>query len=413
MRRPNPALDADDALLSWERSRSTTEIASLTVKCRLSTPMYGGGVRPGEVDRQLPIRPSAIRGQLRYWWRLLNGSGKSSQELFAAEAELWGGISRAGPHASRVILHVRSKPIQSGDMVDASKTEFPRYAFILERKKALPRLLHDGYRFELILHFTDDVTDDQRRQVIQALRWWVSFGGVGARTRRGLGAIHAIGSDCDLTPVSCKDVQSKGGRMLLQGPSEDAISAWKSAVEALSDFRQGVPPGHSQRRKSRRRGRSPWPEADVIRRLKGRKTPKHKPMSPTGDIFPRAAFGLPIVFHFKDRRDPQEQLTLIPSVGDRMSSPLILRPYFKEERFHPLALLLPGWEKCVSIKVSFGDKHERLAWPELPQDREKLANEIAPMKDRDTDVLTAFMHYFEHECGQHGVRSDPRQEERR
>jgi len=47
------------------------------------------------------------------------------------------------------------------------------------------------------------------------------------------------------------------------------------------------------------------------------------------DAFPRAEFGLPIVFHFKDYEDP-EDAELYPVVNGeektRMSSPLILRP---------------------------------------------------------------------------------------
>lgn len=33
--------------------------------------MYGGGVDAATVDLKMPIRVSAIKGQLRFWWRLL------------------------------------------------------------------------------------------------------------------------------------------------------------------------------------------------------------------------------------------------------------------------------------------------------------------------------------------------------
>lgn len=39
--------------------------------CELVTPMYGGGVQAAMPDVSMPIRATAIRGQLRFWWRLL------------------------------------------------------------------------------------------------------------------------------------------------------------------------------------------------------------------------------------------------------------------------------------------------------------------------------------------------------
>ena len=46
------------------------------------------------------------------------------------------------------------------------------------------------------------------------------------------------------------------------------------------------------------------------------------------DAFPRAAFGMPIIFHFKDKPDPGDT-TLQPAGKDldRFASPLVLRPY--------------------------------------------------------------------------------------
>ena len=35
----------------------------------LVTPMFGGGVSTRVNDPSFPIRPTAIRGQLAFWWR--------------------------------------------------------------------------------------------------------------------------------------------------------------------------------------------------------------------------------------------------------------------------------------------------------------------------------------------------------
>ena len=392
MRRPNPAVRPEDALAAWDGVQPSAASARVIVKCKLMTPMYGGGVEPGKVDCAMPIRPSAIRGQLRFWWRLLNRAGRAPKDLFANESDLWGGIASAGSRASRVALHVDAEPIGSGQMVDARSRDFPSYALILERGDKAS-LLHAGYVFTLTLRFPE-TTAKQRGQVIEALRWWASFGGVGARTRRGVGAIEATGGALALPPVSREEVEPRGGRMVLRPPGRNAIDAWRKAVDALSDFRQGRNVGRNPGR-GNRPGRSRWPEPDAIRRHRHQHATGHQPEYPVDGLYPRAGFGLPIVFHFKDRGDPAPDAVLEPDRGDRMASPLILRPYFDGARYRPLALLLPGWADSVSVPVSFGSERVGLAWPEEPGKRTELANLVPPMQGRGTDALTAFLDYFE------------------
>ena len=392
MRRLNQHVRPEDALAAWDGIQPSAA-ARVIVKCKLMTPIYGGGVEPGKVDCAMPIRPSAIRGQLRFWWRLLNGAGRTPRDLFAAESDLWGGIGSSGPRASRVALHVDADPIGSKQMVDARSKDFPNYALILERGDS-PRLLNVGYAFTLTLRFAE-TTADQRGQVIEALRWWASFGGVGARTRRGLGAVEATGGALTLPPVSRDEVEPRGGRMVLRGLSRNAIDAWRKAVDASSDFRQGPNVGRYPGR-GNRPGRSRWPEPDAIRRHRHQHASGHQPEHAVDGQYPRAAFGLPIVFHFKDRGDPVPDAVLEPDRGDRMASPLILRPYFDGAGYRPLALLLPGWEARVSVPVSFGSEHLGPAWPEDSGKRTELAERVPPMQGRGADALTAFLHYFEH-----------------
>ena len=393
MRQPNPNLCPGDAGIRWDAAQTPAVPAPVTARCELITPMYGGGVEAGKVDRRLPVRPGALRGQLRFWWRLLNGSGQTAQDVFGAESALWGGISGKGPQASQVALRVKAEPVEDRQLAKKSKADFPVYALILEPGKD-PDLLRLGYKFELTLHFTRKVTPPQRDQVIEALRWWASFAGVGARTRRGLGAVRVTGDEAELKPVSAAEVESRGGRMVLRTQTgSDAVKAWKEAVGALKTFRQGPGVGRNPGR-GNRPGRSRWPEPDTIRRRTRRHAPAHAPQHPVDGYSPRAAFGLPIAFHFKDGGDPEDR-TLTPAGHDRMASPLILRPYFDGKQYRPLALLLPGWEKRVSVKVGFDSESAKSAWPEDDAERRQRAAQIEPMCGRGDDPLSAFMHYFE------------------
>ena len=111
MRYPNPNVSPEQALAIWDTARSSAGSEPhervVTARCTLVTPMFGGGVTAGEVDRDMPIRASALRGQLRFWWRLLHGAGRKSADLFDTESLLWGGISGNGPRAGRVTLQAR------------------------------------------------------------------------------------------------------------------------------------------------------------------------------------------------------------------------------------------------------------------------------------------------------------------
>ena len=51
---------------------------------QLITPLYGGGVTPGEFDPLTPVRGSEIRGHLRFWWRATRG-GQFGGDMAAME----------------------------------------------------------------------------------------------------------------------------------------------------------------------------------------------------------------------------------------------------------------------------------------------------------------------------------------
>ena len=102
-----PDLDCPslEALL---QEKSITSLRWHSIQCQLLTPLYGGGVESATVDQRMPIRVSAIRGQLRIWWRLLaKHKWKLGDDVAIRKAEfaLWGGMGKEA-HASEVFLKV-------------------------------------------------------------------------------------------------------------------------------------------------------------------------------------------------------------------------------------------------------------------------------------------------------------------
>ena len=418
MRRPNPGLDPAGALAAWRDSADRQKDGWSDYACKLVTPMYGGGVQAGVVDEAMPIRAAGLRGQLRFWWRIACGPVDSPADMFRRESAIWGGIGASGPTASKVSVRVDSArglsvepAFDYGQPVSGRYRTSPREATWIEPYAVFPargelskdkhdiampphELARAGLAFRLRIRLHEDLAEPQRKEVETALRWWASFGGVGARTRRGLGAVHAR----SLEPVSAEEVEARGGRLGCRASTMDTEQAWKVAVGRLRDFRQKPGVGRNPSSKDRiPAGRSRWPEPDMLRRQTGRHALEHEPEHPVQEAYPRAAFGLPIVFHFKDEREgdpPQQMLVPQEQDRDRMASPLILRPYWDGQGWRPAALLLPGWEEALAVVAGTGDGAWHRAWPADADDQARLAAGIRPMAGRGSDPLSAFMAYF-------------------
>ncbi len=332
-----------------------TAFETLDLQIQVVTPMFGGGAEAGEPDPVTLIRPSSIRGHLRFWWRATRGAAcQTIEELKRREVEIFGDTE----HPSPVIVEVKvtskgtTRPcafLPPGKSFPKFADDHPAYAlfpFQGNAQKGIPIGAGTvGTKFLLRVRCPLSL-----RQDILASVWaWINFGGLGARTRRGCGSLVCK----DFSPTSCQpDVLRRWiqdsdnhlspfvasprfstglGRVLFGVSQQQPLVAWNLAVSVLRDFRQGAGIGRTGTQ-----GRSFWPEPETIRRLTGQRLEKHEPQNIPSDGFPRAEFGLPIVFHFKDgarnltqRNVDPIDTELYPIVGgerrSRMASPLIIK----------------------------------------------------------------------------------------
>jgi CRISPR-associated protein Cmr1 len=205
-----------------------------------------------------------------------------------------------------------------------------------------------------------------REQVEDTLRAWVLFGGIGGRTRRGCGSLafqdtatarpswlpqpDSIRFELGEATAVQREVAGrlKGATWCIGASSKRAIDAWEVALGWLREFRQGPASTTSLNRlharaagkASTKPGRSNWPESDKLRRL-GLITDGHPPRFDSTPAWPRASFGLPIVMDFKDGQPGKKKAELVWTGGDRLASPLILKPLqLADGRYAPLALWL-------------------------------------------------------------------------
>ncbi|WP_342498893.1 type III-B CRISPR module RAMP protein Cmr1 [Bacillus sp. FSL R5-0820] len=313
----------------------------------LVTPMFGGGPQSNSIDQDRPIRESAIRGHLRFWWRATRGAAcKNANELSKREAEIFGHTEQASQ--IQVITHYEKDEVKRNSKVFFKKKNhpFPRYV-LSNMKDETPYLMKA--QFSLNIRLSKKTTDFEliKKEVEAALWAWINFGGLGSRTRRGCGSLYCkqfspynkrtksqlekwfeqklLEYDIQL-PVSSREWPTLSREFKVQAFPSSMISSWQSVIQTYETFRRRSNP-------DKKRGRSCWPEADTIRLLTGKAKsghhipyPKEKPFK--YQAFPRAQFGLPIQFRFapKDSGKDPDPVTLLPKGKDRLASPLILKP---------------------------------------------------------------------------------------
>ena len=411
---------------------------------RLITPLFGGGVQPGVVDEKFPVRGATVRGQLRFWWRATRGGdhGPTRAAMKAAEDRIWGSTTGGSKVTVAVVNAKAGQPFQSVDR-NGQPTEVGNIrsvdsyaAFPLRGKKAQggngwekePGVVHERVTFDLRLSFPTDLAKE-----VQAALWaWETFGGVGARTRRGFGAVHCTRVDTiagdapgpwqwayerddlagqleadykhlvsdqpfpDGVPHLSRDPRRY--RVVTAGPGHDAVAVWRMLIGKLSAFRQSRPPARPPAKKTP--GRSYWPEPDAIRRLT--RTPNPLPPERRAHYafnkFPRAAFGLPIIFEFKNEKNANfyepRQTELKGGDASRMASPLILRPLpLAGGGFAGLALILdaPGPDDVPGGLALKGAPGNPVVTAQLNPGEATAIEANHPSYNGDTDVLQAFL----------------------
>lgn len=377
------------------------------LECELVTPLYGGGVKAATVDLKMPIRASAIRGQLRFWWRLLAkhkwklGNTKAIQ---SAEFSLFGGMGDDdGGRASHVFIKVNQPKVNEHDLMDWQDLNLPYVMFPAsnERNSDITHqvLRTEKAKFQVSFAFSNQLQADQKRiqQVLEALRWWANFGGLGARSRKGLGAVHISESlnypEINL-PLTVEEVKAANCTVVFKGKSPNALTQLQMGIRKLSDFKQKAELGRNKGHPPKPAGRSRWPEPDALRRIHRTHHSNHAPEHQAGNVFPRALFGLPIIFHFVGAGEPKDS-QLSPIKGDRLASPLFIRPFYIEtdakgqKQWSSCALVIPYDHIIKEMQVSIGGRESYPVWTE------DTAQHIRPIQDyKGQDPLDAFLKYF-------------------
>ena len=448
-------------------------------KYQLITPLYGGGVEPTKPDPITVVRATEIRGHLRFWWRAYHaGKYANLVSLREAEDKLWGSAakkeekkqdeqSKEAQDQGQDTKEKLKPTVQMEIRVDKQGSDINAYSVVGRRNnkgvikynvresRPVPlyavfplqpeqeklntwnpatdkeKQVRDGVFFTLTIYFPEEKKDE-----VEAALWaWETFGGLGARTRRGFGALRLLYIDgkanTDLPDLNTqtpenwikeklKKLHAEGtypagmprltSRLLftVTSSASDAKIVWYELIKQLRNYRQqrqGVDPTHP--------GRSIWPEPSEICRFTDQSLPAHKmPPIPDPPIhkFPRAVFGLPIIFQFKNRdkynptnkeADPRNTVLRLDT-SERLASPLILKPLACQNgRYVGLAAILDGTELDegrLLLKTQDGSKEDHVKYifgsgESLAVGEDSSRNPI-PV-DSSTNALQAFLTYLE------------------
>ena len=405
-----------------------------TREYELITPLFGGGVEPGECDDLTPIRGTEIRGHLRFWWRATRGGNPSFEgkleKMKDAEDRLWGAASAPHkPMPSQVQIQITVQECggkfitrnHHGDEVPVHHLSTPYgYAAFSLREKP-DAIVKEGIKFSMKISFPRG--DAQEKEVAAALWAWETFGGLGARTRRGFGALKLVRIDGQLQTlpspnpseikqfieqemnrhtttgdwppdVPCLPLQSS--YLAITASHNGVRAAWEYLLTSLKEFRHDRPRNRVTDQRTgqqvTRPGRNAWPEPDEIRRLVPHTSTAHSTPRSNVRKFPRAAFGLPIIFEFKGAGEPRK--TTLEGATDhqtRLASPLILRPLAcARDKYVGLAVVLDTPRVPPGGVVLKGAPHSPIVNTELTSAEAKTI----PRLNGDEDVLRAFLNYL-------------------
>lgn len=404
MPKPEPStLNANELLTIISSAKALENREAHTYRCKLVTPMFGGGVTAGDVDQEMPIRATTIRGQLRFWWRLMMSNQtiyKNTEDLFKKEREIWGGLGDEKTlAASKVTVVVKNHTIttlsaKTSSTLPESYVLYPAQGKGRNGSEEEPKLLgQQGYSFEISISWLKGaLTAADTTSVLDAMRWLASFGGIGARARRGTGALEVkTGDNHFIRPVSIEEADAAGCQLKLFSTYPDAIAAWHEGIKLFNTFRQGQnvgrnPPSEKKGGNKSPAGRSRWPEPDAIRKLTGTHSARHIPAANTEIAFPRAEFGLPIIFRFMGEGEGEPKNATLEPAGEehkRMASPLIIRPYKAGKTKWAVAFLkLPTTHlKNLTLQVNCEGKNGKIEKQMTLHDSLTRAKNFHPLKE--------------------------------
>lgn len=147
------------------------------VKCQIITPM----LMHGENTNVAELRPPAIKGAMRFWWRAIHGNLNLTQ-LKEQESRLFGGAGDGNAVRSSFRIKLQSKCLKTKEA-----DPLPHKP---KNKDGSPKFTIKGY--EENQSFTVEFIGQEVESIRRIFELTTILGGFGLRSRRGFGSIEII-----------------------------------------------------------------------------------------------------------------------------------------------------------------------------------------------------------------------------
>lgn len=222
----------------------------MKTRLRFITPCFAAGAD----QRVAEIRPSAIRGELRWWFRCLGGSKTQEDAIFGAMA----GSGSSSSVLVRISDIQRSEKIHSPSFISPNDpAAYHHYLLTAPNDKGCSRMwsvapdpvakkkgvvraesqIPPDSTFLLTALLTRCITDEVARGIYDlALASFLAFGSIGYRKSRGFGAWvsdEGLGTRTDVENL-LKRITEKGFSWSLnQGGSNDALAVLRQVESRL------------------------------------------------------------------------------------------------------------------------------------------------------------------------------------
>ena len=176
----------------------------LVLDASFITPAFIGGA-DGKVSE---LRPSSLKGMLRFWWRALYAAlyvncskNAGNKKLLDIENDIFGSAgdgtkSSNKSHASLVRIQILNPPqtTSSNKLLSSTNSILSYLAYGkggTNQDQRFATYLNVNEKFKLTLSLSKSLTEEQVSQVKQAFFALIEFGGLGGKCRNGYGCIKA------------------------------------------------------------------------------------------------------------------------------------------------------------------------------------------------------------------------------
>ncbi len=222
---------------------------SFTATLELVTPAFLAGAKQQQEDCDL--RPSTLRGQLRWWWRTMHAGFVSVEDLRKMEAAIWGDTKTGGAVrvTVRKVAGEKPKPYDRQKVMRESRVPQPNdgsipgltyHSYGMDEAKGRRWYVEPGAQWSVVVTARASRFGPQRiapdvvlRQATAALRLLCQYGGVGAKARKGFGSFRDL-PGFDLAAVKAAGEEFRTACGLGGGPFIEAAARSSSLEQMLT-----------------------------------------------------------------------------------------------------------------------------------------------------------------------------------